>query len=81
MTSELFVGERFQMLRSQSSCFYAMPWLEQNFPFKDGVEDSPRLLLSAIDLYTRGEREDKLYLRIGFFQTNCAFHSQEKMEN
>ena len=56
MTSELFVGERFQMLRSQSSCFYAMPWLEQNFPFKDGVEDPPRLLLSAIDLYNRGER-------------------------
>ena len=49
------------MLRSQSSCYYAMPWLEQNFPFKDGVEDSPRLLLSAIDLYHRGEKENKLY--------------------
>ena len=56
LTSELFVGERFQMLRSHSSCFYAMPWLEQNFPFKDGVEDLPRLLLSATDLYNRGER-------------------------
>ena len=60
------------MLRSQSSCFYAMPWLEKNFPFKDGVEETPRLVLSAVDLYKRGDDVRQTYFVLVL---HCCFCS------
>jgi hypothetical protein len=54
LTSDLFVGERFQVLASHRSCLYAMPWLNQNFPFKDGIEEVPSLILTAAELLKKG---------------------------
>eukprot|EP00095_Tigriopus_kingsejongensis_P000634 maker-scaffold275_size226830-snap-gene-1.20 protein:Tk00634 transcript:maker-scaffold275_size226830-snap-gene-1.20-mRNA-1 annotation:"vacuolar protein sorting-associated protein 13b" len=52
-----FYSRSHQVVKAGQWCYYAFPWLDQNFPFKDGLSDPPSLVLTLPD--PNGNRSDE----------------------
>ena len=46
-TDDMFVSNQMQLLPARRSCYFSLPWMLQNFPFKTGLMEMPGLALSA----------------------------------